>query len=265
MSSLLERLVEWGQQLVDALGYAGLSVIMFVENVFPPMPSEPFLLGAGFSSGRPGGLSLAGSLIAATAGALIGATFWYYVGVLLPEARIRSLLRRYGRWALLGEDDLDRALSWFRDHGRLVILFGRCIPIVRSLISVPAGIARMPLPQFLVYTAIGTAAWSALLIGVGRALGENWEAALSFFDRYDQVLLAAMALAVVAFVANRLRRRRRPAGAHERHGGGEHAARGGQPEPGSGYRDQGNGQPHGHGQRQSRGQGEGQDRQRIGF
>jgi membrane protein DedA with SNARE-associated domain len=252
MSSLLERLVEWGQQLVDALGYVGLAVIMFVENVFPPMPSEPFLLGAGFSSGQ-GGLSLPVALAAATAGALVGATFWYYVGVLLPEARIRSLLRRYGRWALLGEDDLDRALSWFRDHGRLVILFGRCIPIVRSLISVPAGLARMPLPQFLVYTAIGTAAWSALLIGVGRALGENWERAMGFFDRYDQVLIAAMALAVVAFVANRLRRRRRPVGKHERPGGDRAGARGGGHEPGQGYREDG------------RRQAQGQDRHRIGF
>jgi membrane protein DedA with SNARE-associated domain len=219
MSTLIDRLVDWGQNLVDALGYIGLAVIMFLENVFPPMPSEPFLLGAGFSSGQ-GGLSLVGALIAATAGALVGATVWYYVGVLLPERRIRSLLRRYGRWALLGEDDLDRALAWFRGHGRLVILFGRCIPIVRSLISVPAGLTRMPLPQFMLYTAIGTAAWSTLLIGVGRLLGENWEQALAFFDRYEQVLLAAMALVVVAFVANRVWRRRRPGpGRHERRPG----------------------------------------------
>jgi membrane protein DedA with SNARE-associated domain len=216
MSTLLERLVAWGQQLVDTLGYIGLAVIMFVENVFPPMPSEPFLLGAGFSSGQ-GGLSLVGALIAATIGAIVGATFWYGVGLILPEQRIRQLLRRYGRWAMLGEDDLDRALAWFRDHGRLVILFGRCIPIVRSLISVPAGLTRMGLPQFLLYTAIGTAAWSALLIGVGVVLGENWEQALGFFDRYDTVLLAVMALVVVAFFANRLRRRRTaPVGRHER-------------------------------------------------
>jgi membrane protein DedA with SNARE-associated domain len=219
MSHFIDSLVQWGEQLVDRLGYLGLAVIMFLENVFPPMPSEPFLLGAGFSSGR-GGLSLVGSLLAATAGALIGATFWYCVGLALPERRIRSLLRRYGRWALLGEDDLDRSVAWFRDHGRLVILFGRCIPIVRSLISVPAGLTRMPLPQFALYTAIGTAAWSALLIGVGRVLGDNWQQALAIFDRYEQVFLALMALAVVVFVALRLRSRRRRAvpGRHTREG-----------------------------------------------
>jgi membrane protein DedA with SNARE-associated domain len=220
MSELLDRLVQWGQQLVDTLGYVGLAVIMFLENVFPPMPSEPFLLGAGFSSSGSGRLSLAGSVVAATVGAIVGASFWYLVGVLLPERRIRSLLRRHGRWALLGEDDLDRALAWFRGHGRLVILFGRCIPIVRSLISVPAGLTRMPAPQFLLYTAIGTAAWSTLLIGVGWVLGDNWRVALGFFDRYEQVLLAAMGLAVVAFAVIRLRRRRSAAvpGRHERRG-----------------------------------------------
>jgi len=256
MSTLLERLVAWGQQLVDTLGYVGLAVIMFVENVFPPMPSEPFLLGAGFSAGQ-GGLSLAGSLIAATAGALVGATFWYGVGLILPEQRIRQLLRRYGRWAMLGEDDLDRALAWFRGHGRLVILFGRCIPIVRSLISVPAGLTRMGLPQFLVYTAIGTAAWSALLIGVGAALGENWERALGVFDRYDTVLLAVMALAVAAFLANRLRRRRSSAvGRHERGGAGDPSRA--EVPPGGGRGEV----PPGHGRHE---RGLGHDHERIGY
>jgi membrane protein DedA with SNARE-associated domain len=208
MSSLLDRFVEWGQQLVDAIGYLGLAIIMFLENVFPPIPSEPFLLGAGFTSGR-GGMSMAGAIAAATLGAAAGATLYYYIGVILPEPRIRALLRRYGKWALLEEEDLDRALSWFRDHGQAVIFFGRCIPIVRTLISVPAGLTRMPLPRFLLFTALGTGVWSALLIVIGRLLGENWEAALTFFDRYEQVFYAAIAISVVAFVVVRLRSRRR--------------------------------------------------------
>jgi membrane protein DedA with SNARE-associated domain len=109
--------------------------------------------------------------VAATAGALLGATAYYYIGVLLPEQRIRSLLRRYGRFALLDEEDLDRAMAWFRDHGQLVVFFGRCLPLVRTLISVPAGLTRMPLGRFLLYSALGTAAWSTLLIMIGRALG----------------------------------------------------------------------------------------------
>jgi membrane protein DedA with SNARE-associated domain len=208
MSGLLDRFVVWGQQLVDAIGYVGLAVIMFLENVFPPVPSEPFLLGAGFSSGR-GQMSLPLAIGAATVGAMAGATLYYGIGVVLPEARIRSLLRRYGRFLLLDEHDLDRAIAWFRGHGELVILFGRCLPIVRTLISVPAGLVRMPLPRFLTYTALGTALWSVLLIVVGRALGQNWESALAFFDRYQLAFYAVAAIAVLAFVVVRLRGRRR--------------------------------------------------------
>jgi membrane protein DedA with SNARE-associated domain len=208
MSGLIDRFVEWGQQLVDALGYVGLAIIMFAENVFPPIPSEPFLLGAGFASGR-GGMSMAGAIAGATAGALLGATLYYVIGMVLPEERIRSLLRNYGRWALLDEEDLDRAIGWFRNHGQAVIFFGRCIPLVRTLISVPAGLTRMPLPRFLVFTALGTGVWSALLIVVGRLLGENWESALAAFDRYEQVFYVLIGLAIVAFVVLRLRTRRR--------------------------------------------------------
>jgi membrane protein DedA with SNARE-associated domain len=219
MSGLIDRFVEWGQQLVDAIGYFGLAIIMFLENVFPPIPSEPFLLGAGFTSGQ-GGLSMAGSIVAATAGALLGATLYYYIGVLLPEPRIRALLRRYGRFALLDEHDLDRSMAWFRDHGQLVVFFGRCLPIIRTLISVPAGLTRMSLPRFLLYSALGTALWSTLLIVTGRVLGENWESALAFFDRFELAFYAVAALTVVAFFVVRLRaRRRRRRG---RPGPGEH-------------------------------------------
>ena len=208
MTGLIDNFVHWGERLVDALGYVGLAIIMFLENVFPPVPSEPFLLGAGFSSGR-GDMSLPLAVLAASAGALLGASIYYWIGMLLPEHRIRGLLRRHGRWLLLDEEDLDRSIAWFRGHGELVVFFGRCIPIVRTLISVPAGLTRMRLGRFLFYTLLGTAVWSTLLIVVGRLLGENYESALTFFDRYEQAFYAAFAVAVVAFVAVRLRRRRR--------------------------------------------------------
>ena len=146
MSSFIDWFVRWGERLVDAIGYPGLAIIMFLENVFPPIPSEPFLLGAGFATAD-GRMSLPLSILAATIGSLIGATVFYYIGIVLPEARIRSLLRRYGKFALLGEEDLDRALAWFVGHGGAVVFFGRCIPLVRTLISVPAGLTRMPLPS----------------------------------------------------------------------------------------------------------------------
>jgi membrane protein DedA with SNARE-associated domain len=208
MSGFIESIVEWGEKLVDSLGLAGLAIIMFLENIFPPIPSEPFLLGAGFSSAD-GSLSLPGAILAATVGSLLGAVVYYYIGRVIPEARIRTILRKYGKFALLGEEDLDRALSWFNRHGRLVIFFGRCIPLVRTLISVPAGLTKMPLSLFLLSSAVGTALWSGLLIGVGRALGDNYESALAYFDKFDTVALGLIAALLVLFVFKRVTSQRK--------------------------------------------------------
>ncbi len=208
MSSFIDWFVRWGERLVESIGYPGLAIIMFLENVFPPIPSEPFLLGAGFATAD-GKMSLPWSIVAATIGSLIGATVFYFIGIALPEARIRSVLRRYGKYALLGEEDLDRALAWFVGHGRAVVFFGRCIPLVRTLISVPAGLTRMALPQFLAYSAAGTALWSTLLIVIGRLLGDQYEDALVYLDRFQYLVVAVVALAVIAFVVLRVRSRRR--------------------------------------------------------
>lgn len=216
MSALIDRFVVWGQQLVETLGYLGLALIMLLENAFPPVPSEPFLLGAGFTSSQ-GDMSIVLAIVATTLGATLGTLVYYYIGLVLPEARIRRLLRRYGRYALLGEDDLDRALAWFRRHGRPVIFFGRCIPLVRALISVPAGMTRMPFAQFIAYTIAGTAVWSSLLIFTGMFLGENYEAALTLLDRYEQLFIASVVLAVVVFMVLRLRARRAKANERRPH------------------------------------------------
>jgi membrane protein DedA with SNARE-associated domain len=208
MSSFIDWFVRWGERLVDSIGYPGLAIIMFLENVFPPIPSEPFLLGAGFATAD-GKMSLPLSILAATIGSLIGATVFYFIGIALPEPHIRSVLRRYGKYALLGEEDLDRAIAWFVGHGRAVVFFGRCIPLVRTLISVPAGMTRMPLPQFLAYSAAGTALWSTFLIMVGRLLGDRYEDALVYLDRFQYLVVAVVALAIAAFVVLRVRSRRR--------------------------------------------------------
>ena len=209
MSSFIDWFVRWGERLVESMGYPGLAIIMFLENVFPPIPSEPFLLGAGFATAD-GKMSLPLSILAATIGSLIGATVFYYIGIALPEHRIRSLLRRYGKFALLGEDDLDRALAWFVGHGRAVVFFGRCIPLVRTLISVPAGLTRMPLPQFLAYSAAGTALWSTFLILAGRLLGNKYEDALVYLDRFQYLVVAVVVIALAALVLRRVLSRRRP-------------------------------------------------------
>ena len=208
MSSFIDWFVRWGERLIESIGYLGLGIIMFLENVFPPIPSEPFLLGAGFATAA-GKMSLPWSILAATIGSLTGATVFYFIGIALPAARIRSVLRRYGKYALLDEEDLDRAIAWFVGHGRAVVFFGRCIPLVRTLISVPAGLTRMPLRQFMSYSAAGTALWSAFLILVGRLLGNKYEDALVYLDRFQYLVVATVVLAVAAFVVLRVRNRRR--------------------------------------------------------
>lgn len=202
----LRTLIEW---LILTLGYPGLALIMFLENLFPPIPSEVVLPFAG-SLVADGRLSLVWVLVSSTIGATLGTGLFYYLGLRLGEARTRRLLQRYGRFIGLDEDDLDRSLALFRRFERGVIFFGRFMPAVRTLISLPAGVARMRLGVFLFFTALGTFAWNALLVGAGVLLGERWEEILATVDRFELVLWAVIALLVGWFVVDKLRRRRSP-------------------------------------------------------
>ena len=207
MAYLLDQfrtLVEW---LILTLGYPGLALIMFLENLFPPIPSEVVLPFAG-SLVADGRLNLVWVLVASTVGATLGTGMFYYLGFRLGEARTRRLLQRYGRFALLDESDLDRSLELFRRFERGVIFFGRFMPAVRTLISLPAGVARMRLSVFLIFTALGTLAWNVLLVGAGVLLGERWEDILATIDRFELVFWALIALLVGWFLFSKLRRRR---------------------------------------------------------
>lgn len=207
MAYLLDQfrtLVEW---LILTLGYPGLALIMFLENLFPPIPSEVVLPFAG-SLVADGGLNIVWVLVSSTLGAVLGTGLFYYLGFRLGEARTRRLLRRYGRFVALDEGDLDRSLNLFRRFERGVIFFGRFMPGVRTLISLPAGVARMRLGVFLLFTTLGTLAWNALLVGAGVLLGERWEEILAVVDRFELVFWVLIALLVGWFLFGKLRRRR---------------------------------------------------------
>ena len=160
---------DWITDLVETTGYFGILLLMLVENVFPPIPSELIMPLAGFTAAQ-GRLSIVLVVLAGTAGSLLGALFWYGLGRWLGEERLRRLAARHGRWLTLSPGEIDRAEDWFRRHGATAVLLGRLVPAVRSLISVPAGVARMPLPGFLAWTALGTGLWTALLAGAGYLL-----------------------------------------------------------------------------------------------
>lgn len=206
MSQILDQLRIIIEQIITGIGYPGITVVMFTENVFPPIPSELVMPFAGFLAAR-GEFTFVGVVVAGVIGSVLGALVLYYIGVWADELLIRNFIRRYGRWFLLSENDLNRALSFFGKYGEAVVFFGRLIPIIRSIISIPAGMNRMPLPKFLFFTALGTTIWTGVLAYAGVFLGENWEAVLDIVDQYQDITLVVLVILVVIFVATRLMQR----------------------------------------------------------
>lgn len=210
MGELVGRLGETIQNIIDAFGYIGIILVMAAENVFPPIPSELVMPFAGFMA-REGTFNIWLVILSGMLGSVIGALILYYFGAWANETVIRRFLRRWGRYAFLSENDLDVSLNYFTRYGEVVIFFGRLIPIVRSLISIPAGMARMPLPKFLFFTVLGTTLWSAFLSYMGWFLQANWGLVAGYIEQYQRVVIVLVLLAVVAFVyfrivAPRLRR-----------------------------------------------------------
>jgi membrane protein DedA with SNARE-associated domain len=191
--------------IMEALGYPGLGLIMLVENVFPPIPSEIVLPLAG-SLTLQGTFSLPGITVVGVAGSVSGAWIFYAAGGYFDRARLQRLTQRYGRWLGLSVADLDRAFQWFERYGDWVVFFGRMVPIVRSLISVPAGSARMNRVRFTLFTALGTGIWTFVLAYCGRLLGQNWARVTQFIERYQLLVLIVLAIAVVVYVGVRLNR-----------------------------------------------------------
>jgi membrane protein DedA with SNARE-associated domain len=209
VGELVGRLGETIQEVIRAFGYIGIMLVMAAENLFPPIPSEMVMPFAGFMA-REGSFDIWLVILAGMIGSVIGALALYYFGAWANETVIRRFVRRWGRYAFISENDLDVSLRYFNRHGELVIFFGRLIPLVRSLISIPAGMDRMPLPRFLFYTVLGTTLWSAMLAFLGWFLQANWGLVAGYIEQYQRVVLVLIALAVVIFlyfrvVAPRLR------------------------------------------------------------
>ena len=202
----LSGIASWVTDVVEKLGYLGLFLMIALENVFPPIPSEVVLPLAGFLTGQ-GRMWFPGAVLAATAGSLAGALILYYVGYVFGEQRVRGLVRRYGKWAMLSEADIDKADDWFDRHDREAVLIGRVFPIVRSLISIPAGIRHMPLGKFLIYTAIGSAVWNTTLIGIGWILGDNWAEVEQYVGYLQYVVILGVLVAIAGFIYLKVKQR----------------------------------------------------------
>ncbi len=208
MSEILVQIGALVQQLILQLGYPGVGAVMLIENVFPPVPSEVVMPFAGFLVGR-GELSFVGILVAGTLGSVLGALVLYYIGMWVGDGVVRGFLRRYGKWIMTSEADYNRALRFFERYGSAVVFFGRLIPLVRSIISIPAGANHMPLPRFLLFTTLGSAIWSGILAYAGVVMGENWHEIINFIDRYQTLTFVVAAAAAVLLAGGWLFRRLR--------------------------------------------------------
>ncbi|MER7364531.1 DedA family protein [Nonomuraea wenchangensis] len=198
-------MTEWLIDLMELLGAPGAGIAIALENLFPPLPSEVILPLAGFTASQ-GEMNLAAVLSWTTAGSVVGALMLYAVGAMLGRERTLALAARI---PLLKVSDIAKTEAWFLKHGRKTVFFGRMIPIFRSLISVPAGVERMPLGVFTLLTTAGSLLWNTVFVLAGWMLGENWALVETYVGVGTNAVVAAVALAVLVFVGTRLTQRRK--------------------------------------------------------
>ena len=192
-------MASWIMGFISSAGYSGILLLMFIENVFPPIPSELIMPLAGFMVAE-GKLGFLVTTLAGMTGSVLGALPLYYAGKKLGEERVKRFADRNGRWLTVSRQDIERASRWFHKHGGMAVLLCRLIPGVRSLISVPAGIAGMNFLQFLVYTSIGTGIWAGLLAYLGYMLGSNFTKVAEYLDPVSWIVFGAIAIYYIARV-----------------------------------------------------------------
>ena len=197
---------DWIIRLVDWAGYWGVAFLMLLETVFPPVPSEVIMTVAGVSAAR-GNMTLTGTIAAGTAGAMLGNWIWYWLAIKFGEARMHVFIDKYSRWLTLDWEEVERGHSLFRKHGSIIVLVARMIPTLRSLISIPAGLFKMSLRRFLVFSTIGTAGWSAALAGAGYFLGSQFDDVEKWLGPLSTLVIAAI---VVTYVWRLARWKPRP-------------------------------------------------------
>ncbi|MNO19079.1 Inner membrane protein YqjA [compost metagenome] len=196
----------WITDIMEQFGYAGIFLMLALENIFPPIPSEVILPFGGFMT-TTSRLTIPGVLIASTAGSLLGAVILYWIGRLLDVSRMERIVDRYGKWIRIKKSDIRKADAWFDKYGYWTVLFCRMVPLVRSLISIPAGMSGMKFGLFMLFTTIGTLGWNTLLILLGAALGESWEDIGGYIETYSSVVYVLLAGGILVLGLLYLRKR----------------------------------------------------------
>lgn len=200
------NLTEWVISIMEQLGYLGIAILMFLDNVFPPIPSEIIMPSAGYTASQ-NQLLLVGVIIAGCIGSLLAAALLYWIGYKFKHETIFKFVDRYGKFLFIKSEDVKKSLSWFEKYGHRIVFFGRMIPAVRSLISIPAGMSRMPFWKFMFYSSLGTIIWTTFLACIGFYFGENQAFMQKIFSQVGYFIIGIV-LIIVAWIWYRRNQRK---------------------------------------------------------
>nr|WP_263314846.1 DedA family protein [Mammaliicoccus sp. Marseille-Q6498] len=189
----------WITSVMEQFGYFGIALLILLENVFPPIPSEVILTFGGFMTTK-SELNVVGVVIASTIGSVVGAVILYWIGRILNVDRVERIIEKWGKYLRLTKDDVRKADAWFDKYGPWTVFFCRFIPLIRSLISIPAGMSGMNQWLFLVLTTFGTLIWNFVLVLVGAKVGDNWHQIVNYMDVYSNIMYVIIAIGIIVFI-----------------------------------------------------------------
>ncbi|WP_075529149.1 DedA family protein [Sporosarcina ureilytica] len=199
----------WITEFMSEFGYIGVLLLIMLENIFPPIPSEVILTFGGFMTTY-SNMTVVGVIIAATIGSVVGAMILYSIGLIIDVRRLEKIVDRWGKYLRLTRKDIHRADAWFDKYGPWTVFFCRLIPLIRSLISIPAGMSNMNFPLFILLTTLGSLLWNGILVMVGVSVGENWQSIVTYMDVFSNIVYILIGLSglLVIFWYIRFRRKR---------------------------------------------------------
>ncbi|MEM7578968.1 MAG: DedA family protein [Cyanobacteria bacterium P01_A01_bin.80] len=195
-------MLNWVTNIISSFGYIGIGLLMFLENVFPPIPSELIMPLAGFTVTQ-GKLNMQFVILAGTLGSVLGALPWYYLGKIVGERRLRKWIDKHGKWLTLSGKDIDKSKRWLDKYGKATVFFGRLIPGIRTYISVPAGLDKMPLIPFLLYSFAGSLIWTAILAYAGFLLGDNFQQVEKYVGPISVIVITSIVIYLIISIIRR--------------------------------------------------------------
>lgn len=204
---MLGDLATWVESVIEKIGYLGVALLVGLESVIPVIPSEIVQPYAGFVARRDD-MSVVIMVIVATIGSVVGSLIMYGIAAAIGPNRLHSFINQYGKWVGISSAELDKAERWFDRRANATVLFGRCVPLIRAVISIPAGFRRMKIMSFTIYTAIGSLMWNIFLIGAGALLGDQWDRISKYISVFQWVVVLAIIVVLAKFVISRVKRRR---------------------------------------------------------